>query len=126
MIFTKDDFRLRLVRAADALIAKCSYLSEIDARFGDGDHGVTIKKIADLMKRDCSEWSDASFGIFLEKLGRGIMGISGGAAGPLWGTLFGGFSLSLGDKHELIPSDIVVMFGRACRNAGNNGGKSRG
>jgi len=110
MSFTKGDFRSRLVGAADALIAKCGYLSEIDARFGDGDHGVTIKKIAELIKHECSEWGDASFGIFFEKLGRGIMGISGGAAGPLWGTLFGGFALSLGDKQELMPADIIEMF----------------
>jgi dihydroxyacetone kinase-like protein len=108
--FTKDDFKHRLLRAADVLIAKCNYLSEIDARFGDGDHGVTIKKIAELMKHECSEWSNASFGVFLEKLGRGIMGINGGAAGPLWGTLFGGFGISLGDKHTLTSSDIVKMF----------------
>jgi len=110
MSFTKDDFKLRLVRAADALIAKCDYLSEIDTRYGDGDHGITMKKIAELIKRECSEWSDASFGVYFEKLSRGIMGISGGAAGPLWGTLFGGFGLSLEDKHELTPSEIVKMF----------------
>ena len=110
MILTKDDFKLRLVGAAVALIAKCEYLTEIDARFGDGDHGITIKKIADLIIRECSEWSDATFGAFFEKLSRGIMGISGGAAGPLWGTLFGGFGSSLGDKHGLTPSEIVIMF----------------
>jgi len=110
MSLTKDDFRLRLVRAANALITKCDYLSEIDTRFGDGDHGITIKKIAELIKRECAEWGDASFGDLLEKTSRGIMLISGGAAGPLWGTLFGGFGLSLGDKHELTPSDIIKMF----------------
>ena len=110
MNLTKDDFKLRLLGAADALIGKYDYLSEIDARFGDGDHGVTIKKIAGLIKRECSEWGDASFGNFLEKLSRAIMGISGGAAGPLWGTLFGGFSMSMGDKQELTSSDIVKMF----------------
>jgi len=110
MSFTKGDFKLRLVGATDALIAKCGYLSEIDTRFGDGDHGITIKKIAELIKHECTEWGDASFGIFFEKLSRRIMGISGGAAGPLWGTLFGGFGLSLGDKHELTSSDIVKMF----------------
>jgi len=110
IVLTKDDFKLRLVEAADALIGKYDYLSEIDARYGDGDHGVTIKKIAELIKRECSEWGDASFGNFLEKMSHGIMGISGGAAGPLWGTLFGGFGLSLGNKHELTSSDIVKMF----------------
>ena len=110
MSVTKNDFKLRLVEAADVLIAKCDYLSGIDTRFGDGDHGITIKKIAELMKRECAEWSETSFGVFFEKLSRGIMGISGGAAGPLWGTMFGGFGLSLGDKQELSSSDIVKMF----------------
>jgi len=110
MNLTKDDFKHRLVEAANALIGKYDYLSGIDARFGDGDHGVTIKKIADLIKRECSEWGDASFGDFFEIVSRAIMGISGGAAGPLWGTLFGGFALSLGDKQELTSCDIVKML----------------
>jgi dihydroxyacetone kinase-like protein len=110
MSLTKDDFKLRPVRTADALIANFYYLSKIDARFGDGDHGVTMRKIAELMRRECAEWEDASFGVFFEKLSRGIMGISGGAAGLLWGTMFGGFGLSLEDKQELTSSDIVKMF----------------
>ncbi|MCL1875109.1 MAG: dihydroxyacetone kinase subunit L [Synergistaceae bacterium] len=110
MSLTKNDLKLRLLGAAGALIAKCDYLSEIDARFGDGDHGVTIKKIAELIKQECSEWGDASFGNFFNKLSRGTMGISGGAAGPLWGTLFGGFGLLLEDKQELTSSDVVDMF----------------
>jgi dihydroxyacetone kinase-like protein len=110
MGLTKDDFKVRLKRAADALASNFYYLSKIDARFGDGDHGVTIKKIAELIRRECDEWEDASFAVFFEKLGRGIMGISGGAAGSLWGTMFGGFGLSLEDKQELTSSDIVKMF----------------
>ncbi|MCL1940995.1 MAG: dihydroxyacetone kinase subunit L [Synergistaceae bacterium] len=110
MNVTKDDFKLRLAGAADALLAKYDYLSVIDARFGDGDHGISIKKIAELMKRECSEWSGASFGAFFEKLSRGILGISGGASSPLWGTMFGGFSLPLGNKQELTSPDIVKMF----------------
>jgi dihydroxyacetone kinase-like protein len=110
MSLTKEDFKLRLNDAADALINKCDYFSEIDTRFGDGDHGVTMKKIAELIKRECSEWSGVSFGVFFENLSRGLMGISGGAAGPLWGTLFGGFGLPLGDKQELTSFDVIEMF----------------
>ena len=33
-------------------------LSEIDSRFGDGDHGVTIGKIAALMERRLDGWED--------------------------------------------------------------------
>jgi dihydroxyacetone kinase-like protein len=110
MSLTKDDLKHRLCDAAEALINKYDYLSEIDTRYGDGDHGVTIKKIGELIKRECYGGGDASFGVFFENLSRGLMGISGGAAGPLWGTLFGGFALPLGDKQELNSPDIVKMF----------------
>ena len=34
------------------------YLSQIDSRFGDGDHGITIGKIASLMEKSIEGWED--------------------------------------------------------------------
>lgn len=111
MAFSKKDFMARLAAAMDVLLEKSDYLSEIDARFGDGDHGLTIKKIAEYVKEEISSSDEKEpFGEFFEKLGKGIMNLNGGSAGPLWGTMFAGFGLSLGEKTELEPSDVVQMF----------------
>ena len=67
-------------------------LSQIDSRFGDGDHGVTIGKIAAKIRQSLDEWQDDDVGTFLEDLGDEIMAIGGGSAGPLYGTMIGGLA----------------------------------
>lgn len=111
MTFSKIDFAARLTKAADALLAKSDYLSEVDAKFGDGDHGTTIKRISELIKSEVASWPDGEpFGEFFAQLGKGIMGISSGSSCPLWGTMFEGFGKSLTGKFELASPDIVTMF----------------
>lgn len=67
-------------------------LSEIDSRFGDGDHGVTIGKISNLIAKNLEDWKDDDIETFIEDLGDGAMEIGGGSAGPLYGTMIGGLS----------------------------------
>ena len=43
---TKAEFAARLQNACAAVIAAEQELSDIDARFGDADHGLTMSKIA--------------------------------------------------------------------------------
>ena len=81
-----------LRQAADLWLEKAPLLSEIDSKFGDGDHGVTIGKIAKLFLSRTESWGDESSRDFIEALGDGIMGVSGGSAGPLYGTLVGGLA----------------------------------
>ena len=43
---TKGEFALRLKHACASVIAAESELTEIDSKFGDADHGLTMTKIA--------------------------------------------------------------------------------
>jgi phosphoenolpyruvate---glycerone phosphotransferase subunit DhaL len=83
-------------------------LSEIDSRFGDGDHGVTISKIADLMldKTNHLLSSTQTFKSFFTELGEAITNVGGGSAGPLYGTYFEGYGEDLSDEVEL---DVAVF-----------------
>lgn len=56
MVLDKKVFANMLVQAAEYMQAKTEYLSEIDSRFGDGDHGITIGKIAALIQEKVSQW----------------------------------------------------------------------
>lgn len=87
-----------------------SRLSEIDSRFGDGDHGVTIGKIAQIMEKEARVWKDASLHDFVEKLGESIMGVNGGSAGPLYGTLIGGMADALEGKSQIDAATLREMF----------------
>lgn len=87
-----------------------AHLSEIDSRFGDGDHGVTINKIALLIEKSVEQWDEESFCEFIENLGDDIMAVNGGSAGPLYGTMIGGLAEPLNNV-EIIDGQILkAMF----------------
>lgn len=85
-------------------------LSQIDSRFGDGDHGVTIGKIAAKIRQSLDEWQDDDVGTFLEDLGDEIMAIGGGSAGPLYGTMIGGLAGGVSESGGLDAGAVKRMF----------------
>ena len=86
------------------------YLSQIDSKFGDGDHGVTIGKISALIERKLSEWEDESMASFVMDLGDETMEIGGGSAGPLYGTMIGGMGEALEDMDSVDSDGLVGML----------------
>ncbi|MDR2178979.1 MAG: DAK2 domain-containing protein [Synergistaceae bacterium] len=110
----KTLLKTMLLEASRLLREKSDELSELDARFGDGDHGVTIKKIAAVIDQRAAGWGDAGLKAFLTELGDAVMGVSGGAAAPLWGTFIGGLALPLEDEAtEIDPPLLIRMFSSA-------------
>ena len=93
MLLSKAEITKMLRKAAQVWNENKDYLSEIDSRFGDGDHGVTIGKIAGLIEKSLDGWDDDDVETFLEDLGDNTMEIGGGSAGPLYGTMIGGLSV---------------------------------
>ena len=85
-------------------------LSEIDSRFGDGDHGVTIGKIAAVIGRDLDGWQDDDAETFLEDLGDDIMAVGGGSAGPLYGTMIGGLAGGIPESGSIGAGDVKKML----------------
>ena len=58
MLLSKAEITKMLRKAAQVWNENKDYLSEIDSRFGDGDHGVTIGKIASLIEKKLAAWED--------------------------------------------------------------------
>jgi phosphoenolpyruvate---glycerone phosphotransferase subunit DhaL len=114
MHITKDIFSHMLLKAVELLLKEADHLCEIDSRFGDGDHGVTIKKISHAIEMAVSNWETKTFKSFIDTLGNTIMGIGGGSAGPLWGTLICGMAIPLRDETtELDAKTLKSMFASA-------------
>jgi dihydroxyacetone kinase-like protein len=91
--------------------------NEIDSRFGDGDHGVTMGKIAALIDRAVANWGEQGLKDLLKDLATDIMAIGGGSAGPLYGTVFDGLAAGLDSDTEAIDANrLRSMFG-SCRDA---------
>lgn len=100
-----------LSESARLLAAESDLLSEIDSKFGDGDHGITMMKISKLIEAEVAAWDDESIGAFLDALGCKAMEVKGGSAGPLYGTLISGLGFELSDdEDELGPDAVKRMF----------------
>ena len=92
--------------SAEILETKEDYLSAIDSETGDGDHGVTVAKIARAIISECNSTAAKTPGELLNDISVAIMGIDGGSAGPLWAMLFDGASEAAGGI-ETIDSEAV-------------------
>ena len=86
----------RLVLALVQVIeANKTYLSEIDGKIGDGDHGINMAKGFALVKTKLGEREVAvSEGLGL--IGQTLLTEIGGSMGPLYGTFFLQMSLRPG------------------------------
>lgn len=81
-----------LLAAAVELKAKSMYFCELDSVAGDGDHGLSIGRMADVIKQKMEANDADDIKSLLDDVGMLCMGINGGSAGPLWGTVFSGMA----------------------------------
>lgn len=110
MLLSKPEITQMFRKIAQVWNENKEYLSEIDSRFGDGDHGITIGKIAGLIEKSIEEWQDEDMERFLENLGDNTMEIGGGSAGPLYGTMIGGLSGPLEGSKPIDARILKEMF----------------
>ena len=71
--------RKMLNRAGTELKANSKYLCELDSVAGDGDHGITIGRMADVMKEKTEDTTIDTMRVLLDELGDAFMGINGAA-----------------------------------------------
>ncbi len=111
MILDREAVAAMLLGAARLLSEHSDRLCEIDSRFGDGDHGITMNKIARLITEQVPRWGERSIPAFLDDLGMAAMEVRGGSAGPLYGALISGLGVLLEeDEKELDEGGLRRMF----------------
>lgn len=91
---------------ADRIIENRAYLSEIDGKIGDGDHGVNMAKGFG-MAADRIRGNDMSLAAAFHTLGTVLMTEIGGSMGPLYGIMFTQFAETI----EASPSIGAETFG---------------
>lgn len=100
--------------AAVELEEKSKMLCELDSVAGDGDHGVTIARMAESMKNKVEAHDSANIKDLLDDLSMAFMNSNGGSAGPLWGTVFGGLAdASPEDAKEVSLEELHAMLAQA-------------
>jgi phosphoenolpyruvate---glycerone phosphotransferase subunit DhaL len=99
--FTHDAVEDWMKRFAAEVAENRSYLTKLDGAIGDGDHGTNMdrgmKKA--LERLDASDGDD--IGASLKTIGMALVSSVGGAAGPLYGTLFLQMGQATAGKSEL-------------------------
>jgi len=85
-------------------------LSELDSASGDGDHGTTMLRAVNQIEKVLSEHPSEDLKGLLGDIGWTLLGIDGGATGPLLGSWFTGMSESLAGKQLLDDEAFSTMF----------------
>lgn len=109
---TKTEFAARLQQACASVTAAEQELTEIDSKFGDADHGLTMTKIAGAIAGAVAE-SDGGIQSMLDDAAMAVMVLNGGSAVPLWNTWLDGMQENASDGDEIDTAGLQAIFARA-------------
>mgnify|MGYP001033005457 CR=1 FL=1 len=109
---TKQEFASRLQNACAAVTAAEQELTEIDSRFGDADHGLTMSKIAKAVSAAAGE-SEGGIQAMLDDAAMAVMVLNGGSAVPLWNTWLDGLQEEAPEGEEIDVAGLKAIFAKA-------------
>ena len=112
MEMQRAEFLERLVGAAVAVISAEKELTEIDSRFGDADHGLTMSKIAAAF-RDAAQAAGGGIQEMLDDAATAVMKINGGSAVPLWFSWLDGLREAAPQGDSVGAEQLKAMFKNA-------------
>ena len=109
---TKDAFAARLKHACTSVAAAEPELTEIDSRFGDADHGLTMAKIAGAISA-VAERPENGIQAMLDGAATAVMTLNGGSAVPLWNTWLDGMQEAAPEGDEIDVAGLQAVFAQA-------------
>ena len=109
---TKAEFAARLKHACAVVTAAEAELTEIDSKFGDADHGLTMTKISGAISA-AVDASDGGIQSMLDDAAMAVMSLNGGSAVPLWNTWLDGMQEDAPEGGEIGVAGIQAIFARA-------------
>ena len=109
---TKQELRDRIVKACRRVAGAEGELTEIDSKFGDADHGITMSKISAAIETAVEE-SQGGIKAMLDDAAMAVMMINGGSAVPLWNTWLDGLAEASPEGEELDAEGLKHMLGHA-------------
>jgi phosphoenolpyruvate---glycerone phosphotransferase subunit DhaL len=110
--FPNKEGRRVVLALIQAIENNKAYLSEVDGKIGDGDHGINMAKGFGLIRSRLGD-QEVSLGDGLGLIGKTLMTEIGGSMGPIYGTFFIQMGLSAKDK----PETDAVLFGEMLKAA---------
>jgi dihydroxyacetone kinase-like protein len=115
MSITATDVRAWIEDYATAISEHRAELVQLDTAIGDGDHGTNMDRGMRAALEQVAKAGDDDIGALLKAVGMALISKVGGAAGPLYGTLFmrmatataGKAELDLGDWTEAVAAGVA-------------------
>lgn len=112
MAIPNRDLGSVVTEMAEVILANKAWLSELDGRIGDGEHGANMAKgFARAADRVAGQTLtlDAAFAVLSDVL----MGEIGGSMGPLYGVMFDDMAQALAGRDAIDTSAVAEMLAAA-------------
>ena len=110
--FQNSQGRKVVLAQIQTILDNKAYLSEVDGKIGDGDHGINMAK-GFMLIRDRLGDKEVSLSDGLGLIGKTLMTEIGGSMGPIYGTFFIQMSLKAKGK----PETDAKLFGEMLKAA---------
>ena len=110
VLISKCEFKAMLAAAIAQVREGSDYLSQLDAAGGDGDHGTTMRRAMGEIEKTLAAHSEASLHDLIAQVGWALLGIDGGATGPLLGSFFLGIAEEVGERSSLNAAGLAAAF----------------
>ncbi len=107
MTLTHDAVEDWMKRFAAEVAENRSYLTKLDGAIGDGDHGTNMDRGMKKALERLEATDGDDIGASLKAVGMALVSSVGGAAGPLYGTLFLQMGQATAGKSELDLADFT-------------------
>lgn len=111
-MITKAELVKRFKNACKSVCAAEAQLTDIDAKFGDADHGFTMVKICSTIEKAIDS-AEGNIKETLDDAAMAVMSLNGGSAVPLWNTWLDGMQEGAPESDEMSLQELQAMFARA-------------
>ncbi len=110
MVLTKDVVLTWLETFARDVEENRAYLTELDGAIGDNDHGTNLDRGFRAVLNSLPDERDKPIDGVLKAVGMTLIKTVGGAAGPLYGTVFLRMASAAAGKEALSEADVGAML----------------
>jgi dihydroxyacetone kinase phosphoprotein-dependent L subunit len=122
-----EDVKEMLLYVAAKVIDNKAYLTEVDSRIGDGDHGIGMTRGMESATEALGRLTETPDPATLfTAAGRAMLMTMGGASGVIFGSLYMAGAKGLAPKAEVDAVDLAELFQRSLQAIQARGGAEPG
>lgn len=97
-------------QVAQSMIDNTDLLTKADQVIGDGDHGIGMRRGFEQVSKDLNDKEFSTLGDLLKTIGYGLMNVTGGASGVIFGSLFIGAAKVLSGQNHLDANNLTILL----------------